>query len=349
MVSPGSAKSSGARLGGGTQTSLTLGDANAIRTEVPGLVSVAPMLYSRAQVVHGNANWSTRIQGVTPDIFTAREWRLSAGRSFSPGELLGSGKVALLGATVVEQLFDSRNPLGQVIRVVNTPFRVVGVLAPKGQTASASDQDDRVMIPFSSARSRIQGQFAGRLDAVDYIMIKVAHSEHMASAALDITGLLRQRHQLMAGVVNDFEVKNLAEMREKKEKASGVLGFWLATVASVSLLVGGISIMNIMLVAVTERTREIGLRLAVGARPQDIQLQFLIEALLLSLLGALVGVCLGLGAALLIGAFGEVPVVIQPSAILLAAGFAAATGILFGFYPAYRASHMDPISALRFE
>jgi putative ABC transport system permease protein len=349
MVSPGSAKSSGARLGGGTQTSLTLGDANAIRTEVPGLVSVAPMLYSRAQVVHGNANWSTRIQGVTPDIFTAREWRLSAGRSFSPGELLGSGKVALLGATVVEQLFDSRNPLGQVIRVVNTPFRVVGVLAPKGQTASASDQDDRVMIPFSSARSRIQGQFAGRLDAVDYIMIKVAHSEHMASAILDITGLLRQRHQLMAGVVNDFEVKNLAEMREKKEKASGVLGFWLATVASVSLLVGGISIMNIMLVAVTERTREIGLRLAVGARPQDIQLQFLIEALLLSLLGALVGVCLGLGAALLIGAFGEVPVVIQPSAILLAAGFAAATGILFGFYPAYRASHMDPISALRFE
>jgi putative ABC transport system permease protein len=153
----------------------------------------------------------------------------------------------------------------------------------------------------------------------------------------------------MAGVVNDFEVKNLAEMREKKEKASGVLGFWLATVASVSLLVGGISIMNIMLVAVTERTREIGLRLAVGARPQDIQLQFLIEALLLSLLGALVGVILGLGAALLIGAIGEVPVVIQPSAILLAAGFAAATGILFGFYPAYRASHMDPISALRFE
>lgn len=349
MVSPGSAKSSGVRLGGGTQTSLTLGDANAIRTEVPGLVSVAPMLYSRAQVVHGNANWSTRIQGVTPDIFSAREWRLSAGRSFSPGELQGSGKVALLGATVVEQLFDSRNPLGQVIRVANTPFRVVGVLAPKGQTASASDQDDRVMIPFSSARSRIQGQFAGRLDAVDYIMIKADDSEHMANAALVITGLLRQRHQLMAGVVNDFEVKNLAEMREKKEKASGVLGFWLATVASVSLLVGGISIMNIMLVAVTERTREIGLRLAVGARPQDIQLQFLIEALLLSLLGALVGVCLGLGAALLIGAVGEVPVVIQPSAILLAAGFAAATGILFGFYPAYRASHMDPISALRFE
>ncbi|MGD8932188.1 MAG: ABC transporter permease, partial [Chromatiales bacterium] len=166
MISPGSAQSSGVRLGGGTQASLTLGDADAIRAEVPGLYSVAPMLYSRAQVVHGNANWSTRIQGVTPDIFTAREWRLSAGRSFSPDELQSAGKVALLGATVVERLFDNHNPLGKVIRVANTPFTVVGVLVPKGQSASASDQDDRVMIPFSTARSRVQGQVSGRLDAV---------------------------------------------------------------------------------------------------------------------------------------------------------------------------------------
>jgi putative ABC transport system permease protein len=349
MISPGSAQSSGARLGGGTQASLTLGDANAIRLEVSGLVSVAPMLYSRAQVVYGSRNWSTRIQGVTQDIFTAREWRLSAGRGFSPAELQGSGKVALLGTTVVEQLFAKRNPLGQMIRVANTPFRVVGVLAPKGQSASASDQDDRVMIPFPTARSRIQGQLAGRLDAVDYIMVKVAQSERMESAERDITRLLRQRHQLLVDMADDFQVRNLAEMREKKEKASGVLGFWLTTVASVSLLVGGISIMNIMLVAVSERTREIGLRLAVGARPRDIQQQFLIEALLLSLVGALVGVVLGIGAALLIGAVGEVPVVIRPSALLLAAGFAALTGILFGFYPAYRASRMNPITALRFE
>jgi putative ABC transport system permease protein len=349
MISPGSATTSGARLGGGTQASLTLDDADRIRAEVPGLVSVAPMLYTRAQVVSGNANWSTRIQGVTPDIFSAREWRLRSGRSFSPGELQGSGKVALLGATVVEQLFGPSNPLGEVIRVANTPLTVVGVLAPKGQTASASDQDDRIMIPFSTARSRIQGQVAGRLDAIDYIMVKVAQTQGMEDAEREITRLLRQRHQLMEGMPNDFTVKNLAEMREKKEKASGVLGFWLATVASVSLLVGGISIMNIMLVAVSERTREIGLRLAVGARPLDIQQQFLIEALLLSLLGALVGVVLGLVAAFVVGAVGGVPVVIRPSAILLAAGFAAATGILFGFYPAYRASRMNPITALRFE
>ena len=349
MISPGSAKSSGARLGGDTQASLVLGDADAIRAEVPGLVSVAPMLYSRAQVVYGNANWSTRIQGVTPDIFTAREWRLSAGRRFSPVELQSAGKVALLGATVVEQLFGNREPLGQVIRVANTPFTVVGVLVAKGQSASASDQDDRVMIPFSTARSRVQGQIAGRLDAVDYIMVKVAQTDRMESAEQDINRLLRQRHQLLAGVDDDFKVKNLAEMREKKEKASGVLGFWLATVASVSLLVGGISIMNIMLVAVSERTREIGLRLAVGARPRDIQQQFMIEALLLSLLGALVGVVLGSAAAMVIGAVGQVPVVIRPSALLLAAGFAGATGILFGFYPAYRASRMSPITALRFE
>jgi putative ABC transport system permease protein len=205
--------------------------------------------------------------------------------------------VAPLGATVVEQLFHSRDPLGRVIRVANTPFTVVGVLAPKGQ--SASDQDDRVMIPFSTARSRIQGRGSGRLHAVDYIMVEVARTPRMEAAERDITRLLRQRHRLLVGMDDDFKVKNLAEIREKKEKASGVLGFWLATVASVSLLVGGISIMNIMLVAVTERTREIGLRLALEARPRDIQQQFLIEALLLSLVGALVGVILGLGAAML--------------------------------------------------
>ena len=349
MIYPGSASTGGARLGGGTQASLTLGDADAIREELPGLVSVAPMLYSRAQVVHGNLNWSTRIQGVTPEIFVAREWRLSAGRTFSPSEWQGSGKVALLGATVVEELFGARNPLGQLIRVANTPFSVVGLLAPKGQSASASDQDDRIMIPFSTARGRVEGLAAARFDAIDYIMVKVARTDRMAAAEQVIGRLLRQRHRLMPGMRDDFEVKNLAEMREKKEKASGVLGFWLATVASVSLLVGGISIMNIMLVSVSERTREIGLRLAVGARPRDIQQQFLIEAVVLSLLGALVGILLGLGAALLIGAIGEVPIVIRPSAILLASGFAATTGILFGFYPAYRASRMDPISALRFE
>lgn len=349
MVYPGSASTGGARLGGSTEASLALGDADAIREEVPGLVSVAPLLYSRAQVVHGNLNWSTRIQGVTPDIFVAREWRLSAGRSFSPSEWQGSSKVALLGATVVEELFGARNPLGRIIRVANTPFSVVGLLAPKGQTASASDQDDRIMIPFSTARGRVQGLAAARFDAIDYIMVKVAQTDRMAAAEQEIRRLLRQRHRLMPGMRDDFEVKNLAEMREKKEKASGVLGFWLATVASVSLLVGGISIMNIMLVSVSERTREIGLRLAVGARPRDIQQQFLIEAVVLSLLGALLGILLGLGAALLIGAIGEVPIVIQPSAILLASGFAATTGILFGFYPAYRASRMNPIIALRFE
>lgn len=349
MVQAGSASSSGARLGEGTGASLTLDDAEAIRAEVTGLLSVAPLLYSRAQAVYRNLNWSTRIQGVTQEIFSAREWQLSAGRKFSPSELQGSGKVALLGSTVVEKLFRHRNPLGQIIRVANIPFTVVGLLAPKGQTTSASDQDDRIMIPFSTARHRIQGLNTARLNAIDYIIVKVERTERMGEAEQAISRLLRQRHGLQWGMEDDFEIKNLAEMREKKEKASGVLGFWLATVASVSLLVGGISIMNIMLVSVSERTREIGLRLAVGARPQDVQHQFLTEALVLSLLGALVGTILGIGVALLIGAMGNVPIVIQTSAILLAAGFAAAIGIIFGFYPAYRASRMDPILALRFE
>ncbi len=349
LVKPGSAERSGVRLGSGTRPTLTEEDARAIRGDVPWAAVVAPFVYAKTQVVRGNANWSTSVQGVTSDFLLAREWELAAGRTFASQETEGAFKVVIIGATVVERLFGAHDPMGQIIRVADVPFTVIGVLRRKGETSTGGDQDDRILIPLSTAKIRVLGSSRMRRRSVDYILVKVNDADRLGEAEREIVKLLRQRHRLMPDEPEDFTVRNLAEMQASREKAAGVLGFWLAAVASVSLLVGGISIMNIMLVSVSERTREIGVRLAVGARPRDIRNQFLVEALLLSLLGAIVGIVLGMGAAVLIGALGDVPVLIRPGAIMLASGFAAAVGIFFGFFPASRASRLDPIAALRFE
>jgi putative ABC transport system permease protein len=349
LVVPGSADTGGARLGSGTQETLTLGDAEAILQDVPSIVTAAPALFTRAQIVRGNLNWSSVVQGATPEFLIAREWQVAAGRAFGPEEMDRAAKVALLGVIVAQKLFGSEDPVGQVIRVANTPFTVIGVLGWKGQTSSGKDQDDVVMIPLATAKIRVLGSSRTGFDAVHYVIVKVTEPERMDAVAQEIRQLLRQRHRLQPELPDDFDIRNLAEMQETREKASGVLGFWLSVVASVSLVVGGISIMNIMLVSVSERTGEIGLRLAVGAHPRDIRYQFLVESVMLSVFGATVGIALGIGAAIVIGAFGDVPVLIRPGAILLASGFAVATGIFFGLYPAVRASRLDPITALRSE
>jgi putative ABC transport system permease protein len=349
LIKPGSAERAGARLGSGTRPTLTEDDARAIRTDVSSVLIVAPFVYARAQAVRGNRNWSTRVQGITADYLGAREWGLEAGRGFALEEAQRAAKVAILGATVADRLFEGIDPLGQVLRVADVPFTVIGLLARKGETSTGGDQDDRIMIPLSTAKIRVLGSSRRRLRSIDYLLVKVGDLSRMDEAQREIAGLLRQRHRLLQDEPDDFAITDLTELQASREAAAGVLGFWLAAVASVSLLVGGVSIMNIMLVSVSERTREIGVRLAVGARRRDIRNQFMVEAVILSLLGAIMGTALGIGAALLLGELGDLRVEVRPEAILLAAGLAVAVGIFFGLYPASRAARMDPINALRFE
>lgn len=349
LVTPESARSQGVHLGSGSGESLTESDARAIAREVPGVLLAAPSVYKREQVVRGNANWSTTVQGITNEYLEAREWRLTAGRPFSPGEQAGAAKVALLADSVVQRLFPGEDPIGQVIRLGGIPFEVIGVLEPKGQSSSGADQDDKAMVPLSTARVRIIGSAQSRLGAVQYVMVKVDSPDRLGRVEEDVRRLLQQRHGIGPAEEDDFTLRNLADVQASREAASGVLTFWLSAVASVSLIVGGISVMNIMLVSVTERTREIGLRLAIGARPTDIRNQFLAEAVALSLIGALVGTAVGVGAALTIGAIQELPVVVRPLSIAIAAGFALATGIFFGLYPALKAARLAPVEALRSE
>lgn len=349
LIKRGSAQREGVRLGGGTRPTLTEEDAASIRWDISGVAVAAPVVYSKAQLVHRNRNWSTTVQGITPDFLIAREWQIANGRVFAPHESAGAFKVSLLGATAADKLFGAKEPVGQVIRLADVPFTVLGVLHRKGETSAGADQDDRILIPLSTAKIRVLGSSRRRLHSIDYILVKVTEADRLDEVDREIRRLLRQRHRLRPDEPEDFTITNLAERQASTEKAAGVLGFWLAAVASVSLLVGGISIMNIMLVSVSERTREIGVRLAVGARPRDIRNQFLAEAVAMSLFGGAIGIALGSATAVIIGALGDVPVLIRPQAILLAFGFAAAVGIGFGFFPAFRASRMDPIAALRFE
>ena len=352
IVLPGSTTSSGIRLGAGAAQTLTEDDARAIGTEVDEVTS-APLLRGSGQLVAGNMNWSTQIYGATPEYFDVREWKLLAGRSFEPNELSGAAKVAIIGQTTARQLFgDDVTPeevLDQSIRVRRVPMRIIGVLDRKGQSSQGQDQDDVLFVPLATARNRLFGAPQGRLRRVSTIMIKVADGADMKQAEERIRELLRQRHRRQAGAEDDFTIRNLTEMLQAREASSRVLSMLLAAVASVSLLVGGIGIMNIMLVSVTERTREIGLRMAVGARGRDILMQFLIEAVTLSLIGGLIGVALGLLGSYAIGNFAGWPTEMRPAAIVLAVGFAATVGVFFGFYPARKASRLLPIDALRYE
>ena len=353
IILPGSSTSGGLRLGFGAAQTLTEDDARAIALEIEQVQYAAPRMNTSGQLVLGNTNWSTQIQGVTPDFFEAREWKLVAGRHFEAPELTGSAKVAIIGQSAARQLFGESTPpeaiVDQQIRVRKVPMTVVGVLDKKGQSAMGQDQDDVLFVPLSTARNRLIGQAQGRLRRVNNITIKVHNGADMKAAEARISELLRQRHRLQAGADDDFTLRNLTEMLQAQETSSRILSMLLAAVASVSLLVGGIGIMNIMLVSVTERTREIGLRMAVGARSRDILTQFLIEAVTLSLLGGLVGVALGAGASYAIGEFAGWRTEMSIESVVLAVGFAGAVGIFFGFYPARKASRLLPIEALRYE
>ena len=349
LIMSGARTQGGVRLPQGSSQTLSEDDAIAINQEIPEALA-APALRGAAQVVAGNANWSTQIYGTTPEYLRVRDWPLAAGRNFSATEMSGAGKVCLLGATVVRELFAGADPVDQVIRIKRVPFTVIGVLETKGQSLMGSDQDDIIVVPIGAARSRVLGAAAqARSRAVSTIWVKVADGHDTKAAEDEVRLLLRQRHRLQPGSDDDFSLRNLAEVMAAQEASSRVLALLLAAVASVSLLVGGIGIMNIMLVSVTERTREIGLRMALGARTRDILGQFLVEAVTLSLIGGLVGVALGIGGATAVASLAGWRVVLSPAAVGLAVAFAFGVGVLFGFYPARKAAQLNPVEALRFE
>jgi putative ABC transport system permease protein len=349
LLLPGSVTSGGVRMGAGSRNTLTEDDAYAIQREVAEVAVAAPHLRGTGQVVAGSNNWSTVFYGVSPGYFEARNWVIATGNGFEPADLTGSAKVALVGETVARNLFGDADPIGQVIRIRKVPFTVIGTLERKGQSLMGQDQDDVILMPISTARNRVLGGNAARQRTVGAVFVKVREGASMADAESESRTLLRQRHRLQPGAEDDFTLRNLSEVLSAREESSRIMTLLLAAVASVSLLVGGIGIMNIMLVSVTERTREIGLRMAVGARARDILTQFLVEAVTLALIGGLLGILLGVGGSYAIGHFADWRTELNAQAILLAVSFAAAVGVFFGFYPARKASRLLPIEALRYE
>jgi putative ABC transport system permease protein len=349
IVTPGNVTQGGARLGAGAASTLTDEDAAAIAREVEGVAASAPFVRGNAQVVAGGANWGTSVYAVDLDYFAAREWDVESGRAFDPEEIRRGEIVVLLGRTVARNLFGDGDPLDETIRVRNVPFKVIGVMAPKGQSAFGQDQDDAIFVPLDAGRRRVIGRNYAKDRSVGSIFVKFEREEDIAPGIERMEALLRQRHRLLPDQENDFSVRNLTEVANTASASANTLSMLLAAVAAVSLLVGGIGIMNIMLVSVTERTREIGLRLAVGARPRDILGQFLIEATTLATIGGAIGVALGVGAAHAIASAAGWPSLVSPDAVLLAVVFSGLVGIFFGFYPARRAARLDPIEALRRE
>jgi putative ABC transport system permease protein len=349
LILSGARTQGGVRLGVGSNYTLSEDDAIAINREIQE-ARAAPALRGGAQVIWGNTNWATQIYGTTPDYLDVRQWSLASGRIFEPAEMSGAGKVCVVGQSVVRQLFGNADPLGQVIRIKRVPFTVIGVLATKGQSMMGTDQDDIILVPIATARNRVLGTAnLAKQRAVSTIWVKVADGYDTLTVEEQVRVLLRQRHRLQPGAEDDFSLRNLAEFMAAQEASSRVLALLLAAVASVSLVVGGIGIMNIMLVSVTERTREIGLRMALGARTRDILGQFLVEAVTLSLIGGLVGVLAGVGGALAVAQLAGWKVLLSGQAVALAVGFAFVIGVFFGFYPARKAARLNPVEALRFE
>jgi putative ABC transport system permease protein len=347
IVRSGSSTSGGMRMGSGTVPTLTVDDAEAILNEISSVRYVAPDLPGAAQVVYGNQNWSTSILGTMPEMLEIRDWPVVSGRPFTQQDVNGATKVCLLGWTVMETLFGSVNPIGEIVRIKNIPFIVIGVLSHKGQSGPGHDHDDTILVPLTTAQKRLFGmQFPGMVRG---IAIQINGLELMKEAEYQIKALLRQRHRIPPNEDNDFTVRNLTEVMTSAEESADVMSLLLGAIASISLMVGGIGIMNIMLVSVTERTREIGIRIAVGAKSRDILLQFLIESLVLSLIGGILGIAIGVGGTYVLSTFTEWPTLLSIRAIVLAFLFAGSVGVFFGFYPARKASLLDPIEALRFE
>jgi putative ABC transport system permease protein len=348
LIMSGATTSGGVRMGFGSNFTLSEDDALALNRELPEIIA-APALRGTSQVVWGNTNWSTVLFGVTAEYFEVRQWPVVRGREFEPSDLLAATKVCIIGQTVARQLFGDADPIDQVIRIKRVPFTVIGVLENKGQSLMGTDQDDLIVMPISTARKRVLGGNQAKQRSVGTIWVKVREDEDAKRVEDSVRQLLRQRHRLQSGQDDDFSLRNLSEVMAAQEASSRVLAILLAAVASVSLIVGGIGIMNIMLVSVTERTREIGLRMALGARTRDILGQFLVEAITLSLLGGLIGIVIGVATSLAIGEWAGWRIQLSPESIVLAGTFAFAIGVFFGFYPARKAAKLHPVEALRFE
>ena len=343
MVFPGTSTQSGARIFSG-QSTLTEDDVAAVRAECPSVAYVSPMSRSSGQVVYGNLNWGTSVQGVGVEWPFVRSWNVEKGSFFDDSEVRSAAKVCVLGATVANALFGDQNPIGQTVRIKNFPFKVIGVLESKGGSTMGQDQDDTVIAPYTTVMKLLK-----RSAKIDMFMASATSRNTVEQAQTEIDALLRQRHRLQPGQDADFMIRSQQEIAQTADQTSRQMSGLLAAIASISLLVGGIGIMNIMLVSVTERTREIGIRMAIGAKGRDILTQFLIEALTLSIAGGAIGIALGIGASRFLAWKQQWPIVLSPHAILLAFGFSAAIGIFFGFYPARKASRLDPIDALRYE
>ena len=344
IVLPGTTFQGGVRTGSGGVNTLVDSDAKAMMQELPSVAFASPALRRPEQVVAGNLNWSTLAQGVAPEFQQIRDWQVAEGRFLHEGDMESAAKVAVVGQTVVDQLFGNDDPIDSVIRIRNIPFRVVGVLAPKGQTSQGTDQDDTVMIPYTTMQKRLM-----RITWVQSIVISAVSAERVQEAQEQISALLRQRHRIGPDREDDFSIRNLSDIAEAASTSARVMAVLLGSVASISLLVGGIGIMNIMLVSVTERTREIGIRMAVGARSRDIMLQFLVEAVVMAATGGSIGILLGIGSSEVLKQWAQWPTLVSPTIVAIAFLFSGAVGVFFGFYPAQKAAHLDPINALRYE
>jgi putative ABC transport system permease protein len=349
IVLPGSISANGVRLGSGAIATLTSDDARAIATECPSVALAAPTVRGGAQVVYGSNNWATTVQGVTPDYMTLRDHSMMSGQFFTAQDVDAAAKTAVLGETVAQNLFGDGNPTGQVVIIKNVPFTVSGVLTPKGQSPTGQDQDDVILLPISTATQKVLGTNKANARAVGAVMVQAVNPQAMDEAIQEVEALLRERHRILPGLEDDFSIRNLTEVFTAQESSAQVMAILLGAIASVSLVVGGIGIMNIMLVSVTERTREIGLRLAVGAKRQNILSQFLVEAVTLSLVGGIIGIIVGVSASLGISRFAHWSTDTSALSIVVSFLFSALVGVFFGYYPAHKAALLNPIEALRYE
>ena len=344
VILPGTVTLGGARTGFGGRQSLVPSDAKAIMDEIPIVSGASPVLRQVQQVIAGDQNWSTQIQGVAPEFQRIREWQVREGRFLSQADVDSTAKVALIGETVAYNLFGDNDPLDAIIRIKKIPFRVIGILAAKGQSGNGTDQDDVVMIPYTTMMKLVMG-----VTYIQQIIVAAVSSDTTQEANNQIASLLRQRHKIRSGADDDFMIRNLSDIAEAASNSATVMAVLLGSIASVSLLVGGIGIMNIMLVSVTERTREIGIRMAVGARSRDIMLQFIVEAVVMAASGGVIGILVGIGSSNLIKYLAELPTLIRPDIIAISFLVSGTVGIFFGFYPARKAAQLDPIDALRYE